>query len=258
MPLHEWPHSTCPRNSSPHQATLYWDRAREAEDIPFTDEQLAAMRGGLTAEEYRWRLIKKGRCCHSSQWVAVASEAHQETKKRDRSPTQCFAGWTCREDAVRFPKRRPPKRAPVRRGCHEGKATPDLTLQAQVLMARWTMPRNLSILSVLPESPKTECHAEMLHLRAALEGDRQQGHPINWVFELQLLDGSRRESVAKADHTRPSFTSSSANWTSPPEEKSLGLRRGLQWGSSRSRSSRNGYKATAVGFALPPGSRSNA
>ena len=118
------------------------------------------------------------------------------------------------------------------------------------------MPRNLSILSVLPESPKTECHAEMLHLRAALEGDRQQGHPINWVFELQLLDGSRRESVAKADHTRPSFTSSSANWTSPPEEKSLGLRRGLQWGQQpepifpeRLQSDRSWFRI-AAGFAL--------
>ena len=25
----------------------------------FTDEQLAELRGGLTAEEYRWKLIKK-------------------------------------------------------------------------------------------------------------------------------------------------------------------------------------------------------
>ena len=25
----------------------------------FTEEQLSAMRGGLTAEEYRWKLIKK-------------------------------------------------------------------------------------------------------------------------------------------------------------------------------------------------------
>jgi hypothetical protein len=27
--------------------------------MPFTEEQLTAMRGGLTAEEYRWRLIRK-------------------------------------------------------------------------------------------------------------------------------------------------------------------------------------------------------
>ena len=85
------------------------------------------------------------------------------------------------------------------------------------------MPRNLSILSVLPESPKTECHAEMLHLRAALEGDRHRGRAINWVSELQLLDGSRRERMAKADHTRFRFASPSTNWTSFPEEKDLGL-----------------------------------
>ena len=27
--------------------------------VPFTEEQLAAMRGGLTAEEYRWKLIRE-------------------------------------------------------------------------------------------------------------------------------------------------------------------------------------------------------
>ena len=27
--------------------------------VPFTEEQLTAMRGGLSAEEYRWRLIRK-------------------------------------------------------------------------------------------------------------------------------------------------------------------------------------------------------
>jgi hypothetical protein len=26
--------------------------------VPFTDEQLTAIRGGLTAEEYRWKLIR--------------------------------------------------------------------------------------------------------------------------------------------------------------------------------------------------------
>jgi hypothetical protein len=26
--------------------------------VPFTEEQLSAMRGGLTAEEYRWKLIR--------------------------------------------------------------------------------------------------------------------------------------------------------------------------------------------------------
>ena len=27
--------------------------------VPFTEEELVVMRGGLTAEEYRWRLIRK-------------------------------------------------------------------------------------------------------------------------------------------------------------------------------------------------------
>ena len=27
--------------------------------VPFTEEQLTEMRGGLTAEEYRWKLIRK-------------------------------------------------------------------------------------------------------------------------------------------------------------------------------------------------------
>jgi hypothetical protein len=33
-------------------------RARGRAKVPFTDEQLTAMRGGLTAEEYRWKLIR--------------------------------------------------------------------------------------------------------------------------------------------------------------------------------------------------------
>ena len=32
-------------------------RERGGVKVPFTDEQLAATRGGLTAEEYRWKLI---------------------------------------------------------------------------------------------------------------------------------------------------------------------------------------------------------
>ena len=27
--------------------------------MPFTDQQLTAIRGGLTAEEYRWKLIRE-------------------------------------------------------------------------------------------------------------------------------------------------------------------------------------------------------
>jgi hypothetical protein len=34
-------------------------RERGGGKAPFTEEQLDAMRGGMTAEEYRWYLIKK-------------------------------------------------------------------------------------------------------------------------------------------------------------------------------------------------------
>jgi hypothetical protein len=34
-------------------------RERGGAKVPFTDEQLTAMRGGLTAEEYRWKLIRE-------------------------------------------------------------------------------------------------------------------------------------------------------------------------------------------------------
>ena len=34
-------------------------RERGGGKVPFTDEQLTALRGGLTAEEYRWKLIRK-------------------------------------------------------------------------------------------------------------------------------------------------------------------------------------------------------
>ena len=36
-------------------------RERGGGKVPFTEEQLAEMPGGLTAEEYRWKLIKKSR-----------------------------------------------------------------------------------------------------------------------------------------------------------------------------------------------------
>ena len=32
-------------------------RERGGGKVPFTDEQLSVMRGGLTAKEYRWKLI---------------------------------------------------------------------------------------------------------------------------------------------------------------------------------------------------------
>ena len=34
-------------------------RERGGVRVSFTEEQLSAMRGGLTAEEYRWKLIRK-------------------------------------------------------------------------------------------------------------------------------------------------------------------------------------------------------
>jgi hypothetical protein len=34
-------------------------RERGGGKVPFTDQQLTAMRGGLTAEEYRWKLIRE-------------------------------------------------------------------------------------------------------------------------------------------------------------------------------------------------------
>ena len=34
-------------------------RERGGGRVPFTEEQLTAMRGGLTAEEYRWKLIRE-------------------------------------------------------------------------------------------------------------------------------------------------------------------------------------------------------
>ena len=34
-------------------------RERGGGKVPFTEEQLSAMRGGLTAEEYQWKLIRE-------------------------------------------------------------------------------------------------------------------------------------------------------------------------------------------------------
>ena len=36
-------------------------RERGGGKVPFKDEQLTAIRGGLTAEEYRWKLIREWR-----------------------------------------------------------------------------------------------------------------------------------------------------------------------------------------------------
>ena len=35
-------------------------RQRGGGRVPFTEAELTAMRGGLTAEEYRWKTIRKG------------------------------------------------------------------------------------------------------------------------------------------------------------------------------------------------------
>ena len=34
-------------------------RERGGGKVPFTEDELTAMRGGLTAEEYRWKLIRE-------------------------------------------------------------------------------------------------------------------------------------------------------------------------------------------------------
>jgi hypothetical protein len=34
-------------------------RERGGGKVPFTEEQISEMRGGLTAEEYRWKLIRQ-------------------------------------------------------------------------------------------------------------------------------------------------------------------------------------------------------
>jgi hypothetical protein len=34
-------------------------RERDGSRVPFTEEQLTAMRGGQTAEEYRWKLFRE-------------------------------------------------------------------------------------------------------------------------------------------------------------------------------------------------------
>ena len=36
-------------------------RERGGGKMPFTEEQLSEIRGGLTAEEHRWKLIRKSR-----------------------------------------------------------------------------------------------------------------------------------------------------------------------------------------------------
>ena len=50
-PLHEIAASTKPR-------FIEIPRGRGGAKVPFTEERLNDIRGGLTAEEYRWKLIR--------------------------------------------------------------------------------------------------------------------------------------------------------------------------------------------------------
>ena len=52
--------------------------------VPFTEEQLTAMRGGLTAEEYRWRLIRKWRKAQADE-LPNAHIARRPSSIPDRS-----------------------------------------------------------------------------------------------------------------------------------------------------------------------------
>jgi len=52
-------HIARPRHRRAHEATPHRDtRERDGSRVPFTEEQLTAMRGGQTAEEYRWKLFR--------------------------------------------------------------------------------------------------------------------------------------------------------------------------------------------------------
>ena len=46
-------------NELPMSANGPLSRPRDGGKVPFTEAELAAMRGGLTAEEYRWKMIRK-------------------------------------------------------------------------------------------------------------------------------------------------------------------------------------------------------
>jgi hypothetical protein len=49
-----------PRRKSPVRATfIEVPHQRGGGRVPFTEAELTAMRGGLTAEEYRWKMIRK-------------------------------------------------------------------------------------------------------------------------------------------------------------------------------------------------------
>ena len=51
--------------------------------MPFTEEQLTAMRGGLTAEEYRWKLIRE--VCDKTPGQQAPDEVSHEIEVRNNS-----------------------------------------------------------------------------------------------------------------------------------------------------------------------------
>ena len=48
-----------PRNRCPNETRFIEIEREKRNGVPFTEEQLNAIRGGLTAEEYRWKLIRE-------------------------------------------------------------------------------------------------------------------------------------------------------------------------------------------------------
>ena len=52
-------------------------RERGGGKVPFTDEQLLVMRGGLTAEEYRWKLIRD---------FLKSKDANQAAPSKEKAP----------------------------------------------------------------------------------------------------------------------------------------------------------------------------
>ena len=77
--------------------------------VPFTEEQLTAMRGGLTAEEYRWRLIRKWRNARADELQAAnAHIARRSSSIPDRSvATRSFIPVLLRQ------RQQPPPEAPT-------------------------------------------------------------------------------------------------------------------------------------------------
>ena len=49
----------CAEKSLPERNRFIEIPREKRRSVPFANEQLTAMRGGLTAEEYRWKLIRE-------------------------------------------------------------------------------------------------------------------------------------------------------------------------------------------------------